>query len=218
MITYYLLNRLIFYSLSPFLLWLSIFFDYLSISLSLLFFLYFFFLFTWLFLVGLNRCLLGLKWWFESAGFQRWVESVAWIGVGFKGGLNWLGFRGVLAGFQFQCWSRIGSWVLEVGWIGMGCWIIVGCWISGGFLNQFWWPELVWMGESGGAIEIKLVVAFCLGFSCWVLHFESVWILLLRFELVARACLNRCGEWRSRENQIEWLCFAWVSFVAFYVF
>ena len=202
---------IIFYSISPFLLWLSIFSDYLSISLSLLFSLFFFFPFH-LVVFGWVESVFKVVFWIG------WVSEVGWIGVGFKGGLNRLGFRGVLAGFQFQYWSWIGGWVSELGWIGVVGWIGVGCWIGGGLLNQFQWSELVWISESGGAIEIKLVVAFCLGFSCWVLHFESVWILLLRFELVAGACLNWCGEWWSRGNQIEWLCFAWVSFVAFYVF
>ena len=65
-------------------------------------------------------------------------------------------------------------------WIGIvGCWIGVGRWISGGFLNRFWWLKLVWINENGGDREIKLVVAFCVGFSCWVLHFESLWVSVI---------------------------------------
>ena len=92
----------------------------------------------------------------------------------------------VLAGFQFQYWSWISDWVSEVGWISVFCWIgIVGCWIGvgrlidGGFLNQFRWLELVWIDESGGDKEIRLVVAFWVGFSCWVLHFESLWVSII---------------------------------------
>ena len=130
MIAYYRFNRLIFYSISPFSLTIFLF---LCLSFSL----YFFFLFTRLFLVRLNWCLLGLKWWFESAGFQRWVELVAWIGMGFKGGLNWLGFRGMLAGFNssievesmagFQRWVE-STWVAES---------VVGFWISFGGQSLF---------------------------------------------------------------------------------
>ena len=183
MITYYRLNRLIFYSISPFLLWLSIFSDYLSISLSLFFYLYFFFLFTRLFLVGLNRCLLGLKWWFESTGFQRWVESVAWIGVGFKGGLNqWLE----------------SAWVSKVVWIG---WVSEVCWLGfnssievesvAGFQR---WVESAWVAE--------LVVGFWISFGGWSL-FESVrvvepwrsnWWLRFAWVSVVEFCiLNWCG-------------------------
>ena len=161
MIVYYCI---IFYSISPFLLWLSIFSDYLSISLSLLFSLFFFFPFH-LVVFGWVESVFKVVFWIG------WVSEVGWIGVGFKGGLNRLGFRGVLAGFQFQYWSWIGGWVSELGWIGVVGWIGVGCWIGGGLLNQFQWSELVWISESGGAIEIKLVVVFCLGFNCWVLQF-----------------------------------------------
>ena len=46
--------------------------------------------------------------------------------MGFKGGLNWLGFRGMLAGFNssievelvagFQSWVESASWV-ELAWV-----------------------------------------------------------------------------------------------------
>ena len=39
----------------------------------------------------------------------------------------------------------------------------------------------------------------------------------MRFDTVAGACLNQCGEWWSRGDQIGWLLLAWVSIVAFCV-
>ena len=164
MITYYRFNCLIFYSISPFLLWLSIFSDYLSISLSLFFYVYFFFLFTRLFLVGLNRCLLGLKWWFASVGFQR---CVGWVSIpvlklnrwlGFRGGLNWRGLLNQWWVFEsvsvaraclnrWEWWShgdQIGGCVLLgfqllsfAFWIGVD--FVVAVWIGGHSLFESMW-------------------------------------------------------------------------------
>ena len=103
---------------------------------------------------------------------QPWVWcrggrlGVSWVSIPVLKLNQWLGFRGGMN--QMFCWIGI-----------VGCWIGVGRLIDGGFLNQFRWLELVWIDESGGDKEIRLVVAFWVGFSCWVLHFESLWVSII---------------------------------------
>ena len=141
MITYYRFNRLIFYSISPFLLWLSIFSDYLSISLSLLFSQFFFFSSLGCFWLG------WIFTGFKVVVWIGWVSEVAWISVGFKGGLNrlvsilvlklnrWLGFKG---GLNQHCGLNQHGLLNRSGLLNRW-WVFESVLVAGSCLNRWEW-------------------------------------------------------------------------------